>query len=99
MNKPLPLIFALSLLSGSAAYAMPVAPLSPPQATLMIQVGGGCGLGVHRGPLGGMCARLRLPWVRSVLPGLRSRLLSRIPSRVLRRPPRRLLPLRSLCPW
>ena len=52
MNKLLPLIFALSVFGGSAAYAMPVAPLSQPQATLTIQVGGGCGLGVHRGPLG-----------------------------------------------
>ena len=52
MNKLLPLIFALGLLGGSAAYAIPVAPLGQPQATLTVQVGSGCGLGVRRGPLG-----------------------------------------------
>ena len=36
MNKLLPLIFALGLLGGSAAYAMPVAPLAPSQGTLTI---------------------------------------------------------------
>ena len=53
MNKLLPLIFAF-VVTGSTAYAMPIAPLGSPQATLTIQVGYGygCGLGVHRGPLG-----------------------------------------------
>lgn len=50
MRKLLPLIFALGLLGGSAAYAMPVAPLGPTtQGSLTIQVGYGCGLGVYRG--------------------------------------------------
>jgi hypothetical protein len=55
MNKLRPLIFALSVFGVSAAQAMPVVPLGPPQATLAIQIGYayGCGLGVHRGPLGG----------------------------------------------
>ena len=52
MTKLLPLIFTLGLLNGSAAYAMPVAPLSQPQDSPTIQVGYGCGLGVYRGPLG-----------------------------------------------
>lgn len=52
MNKLLPLIFALSVFGVSAAQAMPVVPLGSPQTTLTIQVGYGCGLGVHRGPLG-----------------------------------------------
>jgi hypothetical protein len=38
MNKLLPLIFALSLLGGSASYSMPVAPLTQPQNGLTVIV-------------------------------------------------------------
>jgi hypothetical protein len=51
MTKLLTLISALGVFVASAAYAMPVAPLSEPQGSLTIQVGYGCGLGVRRGPL------------------------------------------------
>jgi hypothetical protein len=53
MNRLLSLIFVLSVFGGSTAYAMPVAPLGPTQATLTIKVGSGCGLGVRRGPFNG----------------------------------------------
>lgn len=49
MYKPLPLILVVVALGGSSASAMPVAPLASTQSTLTIQVGSGCGLGVHRG--------------------------------------------------
>ncbi len=52
MSKPLSLIFALGIIVAPSAQAMPVVALSQPQAGLTIQVGYGCGLGVHRGPLG-----------------------------------------------
>lgn len=49
MIRPLPLILVLGVLGGSTASAMPVAPLASIQASLTIQVGSGCGLGVRRG--------------------------------------------------
>jgi hypothetical protein len=52
MSKLLSLIFVLVIFCISSAHAMPVAALSLVQTELTIQVDSGCGLGVHRGPLG-----------------------------------------------
>jgi hypothetical protein len=52
MNKLLPLTFALGIITAQSAQAMPVAPINQPQASLTIQAGYGCGLGVYRGLLG-----------------------------------------------
>ena len=46
--------FVLAMI-GSAAQAMPLAPVAPTQADI-VRVAGGCGPGWHRGPYGG-CLR------------------------------------------
>ena len=46
------LIASATLLAGTAAQALPVAPLSTDQASITL-VRGGCGFGEHRGPYGG----------------------------------------------
>jgi hypothetical protein len=51
MNRLIALAFILGL-AGSTAQALPLAPSLAP-ASMMIKVEGGCGLGFHRGPVGG----------------------------------------------
>jgi hypothetical protein len=53
MNKLLPLIFALGIIMAPSAQAMPIAPISQPQADLTIQVGYGyaCGWTILGGPI------------------------------------------------
>lgn len=51
-------LFAAALLAGSVATfgmanAMPLAPAAPSGHADIIQVAGGCGPGMHRGPRGG----------------------------------------------
>ncbi len=48
------LVAIFTLLSlGVAVTAEPVMPIRPEQAELIIPVGSGCGIGVHRGPFDG----------------------------------------------
>ena len=49
-------IFVVSIFCIAATQAMPLAPLEQTQAGLTIPVAGGCGVGWHRGPMGG-CRR------------------------------------------
>jgi hypothetical protein len=51
MKRLVALAFIMGL-SGSAALALPLAPGQAP-ANNIIKVEGGCGLGFHRGPMGG----------------------------------------------
>jgi hypothetical protein len=47
-------LFALVSFMSFGAKALPIAPLAPAAAPdLLVEVRGGCGLGWHRGPLGG----------------------------------------------
>lgn len=50
MNRLLSLVFILGIFSAATVHAMPIAALGPPQTGLTIQVGGGCGIGLHRSP-------------------------------------------------
>ena len=54
MNKLIALAFILGLSAG-AAQALPLAPGQTPD-NMIIKVEGGCGMGFHRGPMGG-CIR------------------------------------------
>ena len=57
MNRLIAAAFLLGALMGAgAANAMPLAPLSPAWGAEVIEVAGGCGAGMHRGPYGG-CRR------------------------------------------
>jgi hypothetical protein len=48
------LVTVLALLGSVAGVtAAPIMPLHPAPAGLIVPVGGGCGIGVHRGPYGG----------------------------------------------
>ncbi len=69
MTKGLFLSAALVLLAALPVQAMPVAPQQ--SGSDVIRVAGGCGVGFHRGPLGG-CRRNLTPnwpcwWVRGPL--------------------------------
>ena len=48
----IPFATCIALASTLGALAAPIAPLSSP-ATAIVKVAGGCGIGRHRGPLGG----------------------------------------------
>ena len=68
MKQIFALAFAagLSLAAVSASQAAPVAPVGPSE-DIVIQVAGGCGPGMHRGPYGG-CRR---NWSGGPGPGFR----------------------------
>jgi hypothetical protein len=55
MRKTLVSTFLFAAMTA-AASAMPLAPVEPAANTDVIQVAGGCGAGLHRGPHGG-CLR------------------------------------------
>ena len=57
MNKSIITAFiaAVALFGLSPARAMPIAPLDQAE-TVITQIAGGCGAGMHRGP-GGACVR------------------------------------------
>jgi hypothetical protein len=58
-GKSMKTVFAAVVLAGSLAgfgaanAAMPLAPLTPSASADVIPVAGGCGMGFHRGPMGG----------------------------------------------
>jgi hypothetical protein len=49
----LAVVAVVGLASAPLSSAMPVAPLTSSQPSIMIQVEGRCGIGFHRGPYGG----------------------------------------------
>lgn len=53
MKMPTRIVIAsVAMLAGTAAHALPLAPLSAGDAAITL-VRGGCGFGEHRGPYGG----------------------------------------------
>lgn len=52
MNRHAVLLIATALCAGPAAFAAPFAPVRSELLVQTVQLSYGCGLGVHRGPLG-----------------------------------------------